>query len=257
MSIISRYLYRVFRKTERANKDAILQLLRDEQPGQSVRLLDCGCGDASFTAELARKISSAVVFGVEGQTTLTLQSREKEIQVVRADLNANLPFVHDAFDIVHSNQVIEHLTQTDNFFCEIWRVLKPGGRLILSTNNLAAWHNVFSLILGKQPPPAHVSNEIILGNSLDPRYRELHPHPTESHYRIFSFSALRELLSYWGFVEIRYFTTGYYPFPPRLAAGFCAIDRWHGAFLIYDGIKPHSRLPDSQRGHLHSATSSS
>lgn len=256
MSIISRYLYRVFRKTERANKDAVLHLLRDEQIGQPVKLLDCGCGDASFTAELARKISSAVVFGVEGQTKLTLQSREKGIQIVQADLNAHFPFVHDTFDIVHANQVVEHLIQTDNFFREIWRVLKPGGRLILSTNNLAAWHNVFSLILGKQPPPAHVSGEIILGNSIDPRYRELHPHPTESHYRIFSFTALREFLSYNGFVQVRYFTTGYYPLPPRLAAGFCAIDRWHGAFLIYDGIKPNRHHPDHQREHVLSATSS-
>lgn len=256
MSIISSYLYHVFRKTERANKDALLHLLRDEQPGRPVRLLDCGCGDGSFTAELVQTISGAIAFGIEGQANLTLQSRGKDIQVVQADLNINLPYVNDTFDIVHSNQVIEHLIQTDNFFREIWRVLKPGGRLILSTNNLAAWHNVFSLILGKQPPPAHVSGEIILGNSLDPRYRELHPHPSESHYRIFTFAALREFLNYYGFVETRFFTTGYYPLPPRLAAGFCAIDRAHGAFLIYDGIRPHSQHPDPQRGQALSITSS-
>lgn len=67
------------------------------------------------------------------------------------------------FDLVHANQVIEHLYETDLFIKEIYRILKKGGYAIISTPNLAGLHNIVSLILGKQPFPAHVSNEIVLG----------------------------------------------------------------------------------------------
>jgi len=73
-----------------------------------------------------------------------------------------------SFDVVFANQVIGHLYETDLFLKEIYRMLKNGGYTIISTPNLAGFHNIFSLIFGKQPFPAHASNEVILGNSFDP-----------------------------------------------------------------------------------------
>lgn len=63
------------------------------------------------------------------------------------------------------NPVIEHLFDTDNFVSESFRILKPGGYTIVSTVNLASWHNIFALILGYQPFDfANISIKGTIGN---------------------------------------------------------------------------------------------
>jgi ubiquinone/menaquinone biosynthesis C-methylase UbiE len=114
------------------------------------------------------------------------------------DIDTGLPFKDNCFDIVISNQVLEHVNSTDNFVKECFRVLKNGGICIASTPNLATPHNIFSLILGYQPPATAVSDEIICGNPLDPSdgqqitaYRR--------HRRVFTAPSLQRLFRFHGF----------------------------------------------------------
>lgn len=44
----------------------------------------------------------------------------------------NFPFPDQVFDSVITNQVFEHVFNPDEFLCEIARVLKPGGHLLLT-----------------------------------------------------------------------------------------------------------------------------
>ncbi len=46
-----------------------------------------------------------------------------------------LPFEDECFDCVVSFQVIEHIRRDKEFVSEVWRVLKPGGKFIVSTPN--------------------------------------------------------------------------------------------------------------------------
>jgi len=223
------YLYRVYRATERLNKDAILASI-EPRPGGS--LLDLGCGDGSFTAEIARRAEVASVSGIEAVPERIVEAQGRGIQVAPTDLNERLPYEDGTFDVVHSNQVIEHLRATDVFLREIRRVLRPGGYALVSTNNLASWHNVISLVLGMQPPPMHVSSEVILGNRLDPLRGQAMAAGEDSHLRLFSYRGLADLCAYHGFGVRRVWTSGYYPLPPALARVASAIDRWHGAFLL-------------------------
>lgn len=226
---VGSYLVSVFRQTEEANRQAILHQI-DPVPGSS--LLDCGCGDGSFTVELAASARATDVCGVEISPERVAAAKKRGIEVTEGDLNSAIPFEDDRFDVVHANQVIEHLHGTDRFLTEIRRVLKPGGTAILSTNNLSSWHNVASLTLGVQPPPAHVSSEVIVGNPLDPMTGSAHPTPGDSHLRIFSYKGLRDICRYHGFDVVSYGSVGYYPLPPSLAAWAVRLDPWHGAFLV-------------------------
>jgi len=223
------YLYGVFRASERRNKERILELA---PPAPGGRLLDLGCHDGSFTVELARRVDAAEVCGIEFVEELAAGAAARGVDVRSDDLDGPLPYATGRFDVVHSNQVIEHLRHTDNFLAEIRRVLKPTGYALLSTNNLASWHNVFSLLLGMQPTPCHVSDEIVAGNRLDPRRGEQHPEKGFTHLRIFSFQGLAELAEYHGFRVETLVTSGYYPFPPAVADLLARVDRRHGAFLI-------------------------
>jgi SAM-dependent methyltransferase len=223
------YLKHVFRASERQNKERILEL---SLPIPNGRLLDLGCADGAFTVELARRVGAAECHGIEFVDELAEVAAGRGVQVVSSDLNERFPYESERFDVVHSNQVIEHLQNTDSFLKEIHRVLKPSGYAVISTNNLASWHNVFSLVLGLQPMPCHVSDEVVVGNRFDPGHGRDHAEKGFTHLRVFAYRALSEVLELHRFAVDEFVTSGYYPFPPRLADVLCRVDPVHGAFLI-------------------------
>lgn len=62
-----------------------------------------------------------------------------------------LPFERESLGLVVCEQVIEHLHNTTWFLGELWQVLKPGGHLLLSTENLASLPNIFALLCQRAP----------------------------------------------------------------------------------------------------------
>lgn len=68
------------------------------------------------------------------------------------DFNTHvLPYWSNHFDVVVCEQVIEHLHNTTWFLSELYRILKPGGKLLLATENLASLPNIAALLLGIAP----------------------------------------------------------------------------------------------------------
>jgi SAM-dependent methyltransferase len=61
------------------------------------------------------------------------------------------PFEADEFDIVVLGDVIEHLVNTEFAVAEIRRILRPQGRLIVTTPNLAYWWSRVRLLCGRPP----------------------------------------------------------------------------------------------------------
>jgi len=60
--------------------------------------------------------------------------------VIKCDVdNESLPFENDFFDEVYSNNIFEHLKNPNSVLVEMFRVLKPGGKFILYTDNSAFW----------------------------------------------------------------------------------------------------------------------
>lgn len=68
-----------------------------------------------------------------------------------ADLNYPLTFRDELFDTILALDVIEHLWDMDTMLKESYRILKPNGRLILTTPNLTSWRNRIAVLLGKNP----------------------------------------------------------------------------------------------------------
>ena len=196
------YLYRVFRATEEDNRRAILAAL---EPRAGARLLDLGTSDGEFTLRVAERLGAASVQGIELIGKHAAAARSHGIDVRQADLDEGLPFEDDAFDVVHANQVIEHLS---------------------------SWHNVFCLALGLQPMPMHVSDETIVGNPLNPLDGRPHADLGRSHVRLFTARALTELCSLHGLERVSMRTAGYYPLPPLAGRLAARIDPTHSAFLI-------------------------
>jgi SAM-dependent methyltransferase len=223
------YLRRVFLASEEANRRTVLDALPARRGGD---LLDVGSHRGDFTLRLADHLRAESVSGVELIENHAAVARSRGIEVVAADLDRGIPFPSESFDVVHANQVIEHVRRTDVLLREIRRVLRPDGIACISTNNLSSWHNVVSLGLGLQPMPMHVSDEIIVGNPLNPEHRWGHRDYGRTHLRLFTARALTELAAYHGLAADEMRTVGYYPLPPLIARLAARIDPTHGAFLV-------------------------
>jgi SAM-dependent methyltransferase len=223
------YLSHVFHASEEANRRAILRALPARHGGD---LLDLGTHRGDMTLRVAERLGAARVAGVELIERHAAVARSRGVEVTVGDLDDGLPFPSESFDVVHANQVLEHVRRTDVLIREVRRVLRPGGLACLSTNNLSSWHNVISLGLGMQPMPMHVSDEIIVGNPLNPEHRWGHRDVGRTHLRLFTARALSELAGYHGLALERLTTVGYYPLPPLLARLAARLDPLHGAFLV-------------------------
>lgn len=222
------YLDHLFRATDEENRRAVLSLL---PAGRGGELLDVGTHDGAFTVRVAERLGAGAVCGVELVGEHAARARERGIEVREADVEEGLPFEDGRFSTVHANQVIEHVRGTDLLLWEIRRVLEPGGLACISTNNLASWHNVGSLVLGLQPMPLHVSDELIVGNPLNPEWRRPHADRGRIHVRLFTRRSLTELCAHHGLRRVTLWSVGYYPLPPSLARLAARVDPLHGAYI--------------------------
>ena len=195
-------------------------------------MLDLGTHRGDFTVRLAEHLGADSVSGIELIERHAAVARSRGIDVAIGDLDEGIPFPSESFDVVHANQVIEHVRRTDVLLREVRRVLRPDGMALISTNNLSSWHNVVSLGLGMQPMPMHVSDEIIVGNPLNPEHRWGHRDRGRTHLRLFTARALAELAGYHGLGVESIRAVGYYPLPPLLARLATRVDPVHGAFIV-------------------------
>jgi SAM-dependent methyltransferase len=102
----------------------VLRLLADLPPG---RLLDVPAGGGTLAdgvAKLGHRMTAVDLFAHPG------------FRGVLADACAPLPFRDGSFDTVVSIEGIEHFENQSAFLRECARVMRPGGRLVLTTPNI-------------------------------------------------------------------------------------------------------------------------
>jgi len=104
----------------------------------SASLLDVGCGyHASFLSWAERKFGLRELAGIDMSISDQLLS-DRRYDLKRGDLNAALPWADASRTLVTSAAVLEHLTNPAGNLKEIYRILQPGGRLVLTTPAPAA-----------------------------------------------------------------------------------------------------------------------
>lgn len=103
-----------------------------EVRGRSV--LELGCGTGRHTAWLVQ--GGADVTALDFSEGMLAKARARRgvaaVRFLVHDLGQPLPFADNEFDIAVSGLVLEHLRDLNLFFGEARRVLKPGGRAIIS-----------------------------------------------------------------------------------------------------------------------------
>ncbi|GAA1988126.1 class I SAM-dependent methyltransferase [Catenulispora subtropica] len=211
--------------------------------GRPMRILDVGCGDGAATAQAARACPGHEVIGMDWSAEAVKRARSLGLTVIQGSVDApGLPLADASVDVVVFSEIIEHLIDTDAALTELLRVLRPGGTLLLSTPNLAAWFNRSLLLLGIQPLFSEVS------------LRAIHGRPGSEvvgHLHLFTRRALTSLLTTNGFHVNRIDGATYHDVP----RGLKTLDRMFrrrastAAILLIAATKPHRPADPLKSGH--------
>jgi len=192
-------------------------------PGPAV-IVDVGCGDGLAAAVAAAVNPGHRFVGVDWSATALRQARARGLAVVRAGVEgAGLPLSSATADVVVMSEIIEHLVDTDSVLDEVFRILKPGGSLLLSTPNLAAWYNRGLLALGVQPVFSEVSLRGVYGRPGS---------QVAGHLHMFTRRALTGLLTARGFDPIKVEGARYHDVPRPLRPLDLAFCAWPSASSI-------------------------
>jgi len=97
------------------------------------RVLDIGCGEGRFTAELARAGANVVGVDVAEEPLRRARSRHPELDLRLIDAGGSWGLPDAEFDVVWAGEVIEHVADTGGWLSEVRRVLRSGGSLLVST----------------------------------------------------------------------------------------------------------------------------
>jgi SAM-dependent methyltransferase len=97
-------------------------------------VLEAGCGEGYGAGLIATRARRVLALDYDVPTTEHVARRYPDVMVARANL-AYLPLRDGSVDVIANFQVIEHLWDQAGFLAECRRVLRPGGKLLVTTPN--------------------------------------------------------------------------------------------------------------------------
>ncbi|MBN1400412.1 MAG: class I SAM-dependent methyltransferase [Anaerolineae bacterium] len=116
----------------RAGQERRVRLVERYVALEGVAILDVGCGLGLYTDRFRAR--SEHVYGVDIDPDKVRQVRKRWPQVAEGSAE-DLPYPNGFFDVVFSNEVLEHVQDDRAAVEEACRVLKPGGHLVIFTPN--------------------------------------------------------------------------------------------------------------------------
>jgi len=200
--------------------------------------VDAGCNTGEMSVRAIKATGASYAIGLEIDPAAAGEVDGDFLMTVISDLDSGIPLATGSVRVVFAHHVFAHLVNHDLFVKEIWRILRPGGTCVVSTENLASWHNIFALSMGFQDFSHNPSSVWYLGNPLSRHYRKKTPPGFSPHYKVFTSRSLRDIFQAYGFKVEKWIGTGFYPAPRTLSKLLESIDPWHAQFLTIRASKP-------------------
>ena len=144
------------------------------------RVLDLGCGGGAFAAALVEVGCEVAAVDVAAEAVRRTSLRAPGAAVLPVPEDGPLPFSEDAFGAVWAGEVLEHVADVVGLLAEVRRVLRWGGRLIVTT-----------------PYHGRVSVAALALHGLDEHFD-----PRADHLRFFTARTLRAVLRDAGFASV-------------------------------------------------------
>jgi SAM-dependent methyltransferase len=161
--------------------EMIAQLCQEEGFWPQV-LADIGAGYGIFLEEWRHKFPQTELIAIEPHPELAARCKENNFHVIEC-FAEDASEIHGCLDMVVAQEVIEHVHSPVDFCTSLWHLLRPGGRLVLTSLTVSGfdiqvlWEHCRSIC-----PPVHLN--------------------------FMSIDGFRHLLTRVGFRHIRIFTPG-------------------------------------------------
>ncbi len=117
------------------------------------RVLEVGSGAGGHSALFAAHGAKVTSVDITAARVRSTDAKFRLMGKAASDCNAiqsdaeNLPFADATFDIVYSNGVLHHSTDTGRGVDEVFRVLKPGGQAVVMLYCKSSWHYWVNMLL--------------------------------------------------------------------------------------------------------------
>jgi len=210
------------------------------------RVLDVGCGPGWLVRNFAR--GGARIVGVDlTDKAVRLTGESLRIYGLRAELGVadaeKLPFRDESFDFATSNGVLHHTPDTRRGFAEILRVLKPGGRAMISVYYRhillrKAFFPLTLLALRVLSLRAAGRSKLTTARSVE-EFVNAYDGDNNPLGRIYDFKEFRELCE--GFeierMEVHFFPRRFFPFGDRIPRWMHRLLNRHLGTLIYAQLR--------------------
>lgn len=172
----------------RVTSDALKSPIQRQRIDNALKLigkvglvLDVGCNDAYISKLIESQENECI--GLDFPSVL--RKARKDIQRVGAEWN-HLPFKNESFHCLFLGEVIEHVVDLDPFMTELRRILKPKGKLVLTTPNIWRLRNRIEALVGWHTQGWHQMLEPV------------------RHVRYFTYWTLKKTLTHYGFEVKKY-----------------------------------------------------
>lgn len=244
--LAQRYLASLYQRTMReAYADCRQRIVA--APGSPLRLLECGAGTLKLRATLEALMGQRPLdyTGMDWSARVVENGLRQGMDVRRVDLNAGIPAESSSFDCISALSLIEHLLNPCRFMSDAYRVLRPGGRLVVLTPNISTFFTAALVLMGRMPSsgPHPDSSALVRGEEIV-RVNTVERTALEDdcaehrHLVVFSFIVLRRYLSTIGFEDVQGRGYGLYPFPNFMQAPLERIDPYHCHQMVFTAVKP-------------------
>ena len=124
----------------------VYRMILEEKSGN---LLDIGCGNGDFSSLFIK--AGWEPYGIDLDAANIEQAKVIGVKASVCDITKGLPFEDNFFECVLAGEVIEHLIDTDFLIKEIFRVVRAGGCVIITTPNMVSFENRIRILLGIYP----------------------------------------------------------------------------------------------------------
>lgn len=112
------------------------------------RILDIGCGTGKFLAMVAERFPEVELVGLDLCPGMLRRAQPRcerfglQVRLVRGD-SAHLPFEDCQFDVITCSHSFHHYPDQQRVICEMYRVLRPNGRVLIVDGDRDGWWGWF------------------------------------------------------------------------------------------------------------------
>jgi ubiquinone/menaquinone biosynthesis C-methylase UbiE len=112
------------------------RVVEELDPQNGDKILEAGCGPGYYLRILSKLGLNLKLYGIDiDRNALTSAKKIIGKRAIYASLTKKLPFKANSFDKVFTSEVLEHIQNDNLAMDQIYKVLKPGGRLVITVPN--------------------------------------------------------------------------------------------------------------------------